>query len=379
MDINAHFTICVGHYKEIKYKILIYEFSDREDPNMEVKSRRLKKVKSKKKIVKRALIICSLFFLMASGYGAFTIIKIKSAYENSKVSLNREGNKSGLRGEDVSFKNDPISILLLGIENYSSKAKDGRADTQIVITLDPDTSEINLVSVPRDTRVNIENAGEFSGIHRINAAYNYGSITGYGAIKLQVETVEKLLNIPIDNFITVNFAGFRDIIDALGGVTIDIKEDFWEENIYDRTKIEFKKGEAHLTGEESLAFVRMRKRAINATYSRDERQRQFLAATLNQVKSTGTIFKIGDIADILGKNIETDLTIKEIYDLQRQYLKSSTISINELEIEGADRTINGSAYYIPEEDGLKKVSIKLRNILNLKNDEDFITNAEMIK
>lgn len=346
---------------------------------MEVKSRRLKKVKSKKKIFKITIFISLFLFLMVSSYGAFTFIKVKNAYENSKVSLNREGDKSGLRAEDISFKNDPISILLLGIENYSSKAKDGRADTQIVMTLDPDTSEINLVSVPRDTRVTIENAGEYSGIHRINAAYNYGSITGYGAIRLQVETVEKLLNIPIDNFITVNFAGFRDIIDAIGGVTIDIKEDFWEDNIYDGTKIEFKKGEFHLTGEESLAFVRMRKRAINATYSREERQRQFLAATLNQVKSTGTIFKIGDIADILGKNIETDLTIKEIYDLQRLYLKSSNISINELEIEGADRTINGSAYYIPKEESLKEVSLKLRNILDQKNSENFITNADIIK
>ena len=123
----------------------------------------------------------------------------------------------------------------------------------MVITLDPDTSEINLITVPRDARVKIENAGEYTGIHKINAAYNYGSITGYGAIKLQLETVEKFLNIPIDNFIAVNFDGFRDIVDALGGVTIDVKEDFWEDNIYDRKqRIEFHKGEAHLNGKRHL-------------------------------------------------------------------------------------------------------------------------------
>ncbi|HWI48757.1 MAG TPA: LCP family protein, partial [Rummeliibacillus sp.] len=268
----------------------------------------LKRRKNRNKFLKWIIASSIVLLLVGISYGAFAYFKVKSAFDNSKVSLERENNRSELRHEDVTFSKDPISILLLGIEDYSSKKKDGRADTQIVMTLDPNTKKINMVTIPRDTRVNIENAGEFTGIHKINSAYTYGDITGYGAAKLQVETVEKLLNIPIDHFIAVNFEAFRDIVDALGGVTIDIKEGFWEQNIYNKKKINFKKGQAHLSGEEALAFVRMRKRNVEVTYPRDERQRQFLKATIDQAMTAGTIFKVGQLSDIFGKNIETDLT-----------------------------------------------------------------------
>lgn len=341
---------------------------------MERKTRSSKKAKPKNKVMKITLLVITILLLSVTSYGTYAFVKFKNAYDSSKVDLNREGNKSDLREEDVSYSKDPISILLLGIENYSSKTKDGRADTQMVITLDPDTSEINLITVPRDARVKIENAGEYTGIHKINAAYNYGSLTGYGAIKLQLETVEKFLNIPIDNFIAVNFDGFRDIVDALGGVTIDVKEDFWEDNFYDKKRIEFHKGEAHLNGEEALAFVRMRKRAVNASYSREERQRQFLTATINQAKSTNTIFKIGQIADILGKNVETDLNSNEIYALQKQYLNSKNISTKTLEIKGEDQYIGTVSYFMPDMENLEKVSMELRKTLKVK-EEKFKTNA----
>lgn len=344
---------------------------------MERQSRRSRRVRPKKKFLQYLLIIGAILFLLTSSFGAYAFIKAKNAYDRSQVDLNRAGGKSDLREEEVTF-NDPFSVLLLGVENYSSGDKSGRADTQIVMTIDPAASEIHMVTVPRDTRVNIENAGEYSGIHKLNAAYSYGAITGYGAIKLQVETVEKLLNIPIDNFVAVNFDGFRDIVDALGGVTIDIKEDFWEENFYDRSKIEFKKGVAQLNGEESLAFVRMRKLAVNAVYSREERQRQFLAATIDEAMSAGTIFKIGQITDILGNNVETDLTAKQIYALQKQFSKSNNLSINTIDIQGADHLIDGISYYIVEEQSLNNVSFELRSILKLDNDESFRTNAEFI-
>lgn len=339
-----------------------------------------KREESKKKILRVTKIVSILLLLVVFSYAGFIFIKMKNAFDNSTVNIERTGDKSELREEEVSFNNDnPISILLLGIEDYSSKKQDGRADTQMIITLDPNTNDINMVTVPRDTRVNIENAGEYSGIHKMNSAYTYGEITGYGAAKLQIETVEKLLNIPIDNFIAVNFEGFRDIVDAFGGVSIDIKKGFWEENIYNGKKIKFKQGTAHLTGEESLAFVRMRKRAENATYSREERQRQFLKATIDQAVSAGTIFKIGQIADILGKNVETNLSVKEIYALQKKYTKSNNLSIKTLEIKGADKRVDGSFFYIPEEKSLKKVSKKLRNILKLNKDTDFITNADFVE
>lgn len=173
----------------------------------------------------------------------------------------------------------------------------------------------------------------------------------------------------------INFEAFRDVVDALDGVTIDIKEGFWEENIYNKKKIYFKKGEAHLSGEEALAFVRMRKRMENATYSREERQRQFLKATLDQTLKTGTILKVGQLSEILGKNIETDLTFNDLYALQKQYSKLNNLSINTIDIKGKDQRVEESYYYIPEKQSLNEVSDSLRTILKL-NKTEFVTNAD---
>ncbi|WP_397537793.1 LCP family protein [Rummeliibacillus pycnus] len=337
--------------------------------------RKRKKYKALRWIIGTSIVL----LLVTISYGAFAFFKVKNALDHSTVNLQRENNRSELREEDVTFSKDPISIMLLGIEDYSSKKKDGRADTQIVLTLDPNTKEMNMVTIPRDTRVKIENAGEYTGIHKINSAYTYGDITGYGAAKLQVETVEKLLNIPIDHFIAVNFEAFRDVVDALGGVTIDIKEGFWEKNIYDHNKkINFKKGQSHLSGEEALAFVRMRKRSVDVTYSRDERQRQFLEATIDQAMTAGTIFKVGQLSDILGKNIETDLSMNDLYALQKQYSKLKSLSINTIEIKGADQKVDTIDYYIPEKKSLYEVSRTLRSVLKLDKSK-FVTNADIVQ
>ncbi|MGG0658548.1 LCP family protein [Rummeliibacillus pycnus] len=338
----------------------------------------LKRRKKRNKALKWIISSSIVLLLVGISYGAFAYFKVKSSLDNSKVSLERENNRSELREENVTFSKDPISILLLGIEDYSSKKKDGRADTQIVMTLNPNTKELHMVTIPRDTRVNIENAGEYTGIHKINAAYTYGDITGYGAAKLQVETVEKLLNIPIDHFISVNFEAFRDIVDALGGVTIDIKEGFWEKNIYNKKKIYFKKGPAHLSGEEALAFVRMRKRSVDVTYPRDERQSQFLKATIDQAMTAGTIFKVGQLSDILEKNIETDLTMNDLYAIQSQYSKLKSLSISSIEIKGANQSVDNIDYYIPEKKSLYDVSKELRSVLKLDDNSSFITNADFV-
>ena len=334
---------------------------------------------NKKKWTKRLLLFILVLLFITSVYGVFVFYKTKSALDNAQVDLNREGDKSELREEAVKIGRDPISILLLGVEKYSTGGKDGRADTQIVMTLNPNTNEMTMVTIPRDTRVNIENAGDYSGIHKINAAYTYGSMTGYGAEKLQVETIENLLNIPIDKFVAIGFDGFRDIIDTIDGVDIDIKEGFWEKNIYNHDeKIYFSPGQAHLNGEEALAFVRMRLRDVNSIYSRDERQRQLIEALIKQIISTGTIFKVDKITNILGENIETDLSAEEIYVLQQQYSKMNKSSIKTIEIAGQDQYVNGGSYFIPEESGLEEVGQQLRESLELKQVSQFITNADII-
>ncbi|WP_238343577.1 LCP family protein [Gracilibacillus saliphilus] len=329
--------------------------------------------KAKSKKWKKRIIRILLFLLIfVIGYGFYLFIHVYGATKEAHVEIDREEGKSELRKEAVTIGDEPISILLIGVEDYETNGQNGRADTQIVVTLNPNTEQVTMTSVPRDTRMEFteQEAGRYAGFHKINASYTYGSISGYGENKLTMEKAEELLNIPIDEYVAVNFDGFRDIVDALGGVTIDIKEPFWEKNFYiGGERIYFDKGESKLNGEEALAFVRMRKRAVNNSYSRDERQRQFIQATINQAISTGTLFKIEEITNILGKNITTSLSPKELFHLQQIYSFIDTSDIKTFEIDGQDQIMDNIYYFIPAEDSIYYVAKQLKQELELQEDD----------
>ncbi|MBP1948124.1 LCP family protein [Virgibacillus litoralis] len=332
---------------------------------------RLERRKLKRSKIRKKRLLYSVIFLIVIiiGIGIYLLLQTYNAANESYNELDRPGGKSELRNDTVTIGEDPISILLLGIENYSSGGKNGRADTQIVVTLNPDTNKMTMTSIPRDTRVNLpaEAVGrEHAGFHKINAAYTYASLSGYGATKLTVETAENLLDIPIDEYAAVDFEGFRDIVNALGGVTIDIKKGFWEKNIYNNDKrIYFTEGTTKLSGEEALAFVRMRKRAVNNSYPRDERQRQFIKAAISEAISVGTIFRIGEITDILGKHVKTSLKPAEIYALEKEYSSIETAAIETFEIDGSNQRVNGVSYFIPTDQDLAKISKKLKQELGI--------------
>ncbi|VEI06761.1 LCP family protein [Kurthia zopfii] len=319
----------------------------------------------KRKWIRNLLIVFCLCFAAISSYLTYSVFSVKGALDQSKVQLQREDNKSELREKPVSYSEEPFSILLLGIEEYATKKETGRADTQIVMTFNPQKHKITLVTIPRDTRVQIDNASEYTGIHKINAAMTYGELNQYGGEKLQLETTEKLLNIPIDAFVTVNFDGFRDVIDALGGIDIDIKQSFWEDNIYTKKRIDFAQGHAHLTGEEALAFVRMRKREVNNIYPREERQNQMIEATVAQTKSAGTLLKVGELTKIFGENVKTSLSIGDLFAIQSQYLNMKKLKMGSTEVKGFDTKVNGVSYFVANQQDLQKLSESLRAELGL--------------
>ncbi|SFL36123.1 transcriptional attenuator, LytR family [Gracilibacillus orientalis] len=321
---------------------------------------------------KRILWIIVLIFISVIAYGIYLFVNVYDASKDSHVEIDRPEGKSELRENDVKIGDDPFSILLIGVEDYETDGENGRADTQIVVTVNPNTNKLTMTSVPRDTRIeySAEEAGQqYAGFHKINASYTYGSISGYGEDKLTVEKVEELLDIPIDEYVTVNFDGFRDIVNALGGVNVDIKEPFWEKNFYEgEDKIYFEKGESKLNGKEALAFVRMRKREVNSIYSRDERQRQFIQASIDEAISANTLFKVGEITDILGENVTTSLSPSEIFSLQNAYSSMDSSNIETYEIEGGNQKVGGIYYFVPSEGAINTASQQLKQELELTQD-----------
>ncbi|WP_231686778.1 LCP family protein [Bacillus sp. JCM 19034] len=332
---------------------------------------------------KRILSILFILFVAIIAYSVYLFINVYDATKEAYVDIDRIDNKSVLREEDVTIGKDPISILLIGVEDYETDGQNGRADTLIVVTLNPHTEQMTMTTIPRDARVEFteEEADRYAGFHKINAAYTYGSMFGYGENKLTIEKVEQLLNIPIDEYVAVDFDGFRDIVDALGGVTIDIKEPFWEKNFYvSGERFEFEKGERKLNGEEALAFVRMRKRDVNTIYSREERQRQFIEATIDEAISTNTLFKVGEISNILGENVSTSFRPIDIFHLQQIYSSINTSDVKTFEIEGEGQMINNIYYFVPTEESLDFVSEQIGQELELNNSNELteqdVTNEE---
>jgi len=313
----------------------------------------IRKKKGKSKVLRRFLLVVLLFFVILAGYGIYFAFNTIKAANESYSELER-GDKSKLRNVAVDAGKDPISILLMGVEDYSSGGKNGRSDSLIVVTLNPHYQTMKLLSIPRDTRVYIEERGKKD---KINHAY------AYGGKEETIEAVESLLNIPIDYYATVNFKGFKNIIDEIGGITVNVPFDFWEKSDIDGRKIEFKEGKMHLNGEEALAYARMRKQDPRQDFGRNDRQRQIIIAAIDKMLKPENLLKIDDIAEHIGENIETNLKITEALAIQQKFGKFDTSKIDQLSLKGSDEYINGVYYFEPDEEELSLLTNELQNHL----------------
>ncbi|MBT9284239.1 MULTISPECIES: LCP family protein [Bacillus] len=329
-----------------------------------VRVRVRKKKKSKRKIIfKRILLLLTLVLLVAAGFGGYKVYKTINAADNAYDALSR-GDKSKLRDKVINMKKKPFSILFMGIENYATSGKGGRSDSLIVVTLDPRNKTMKMLSIPRDTRVTL--AGDTTGKKsKINAAFAKG-----GADET-VSTVEDLLDIPIDKYVTVDFNGFKDVIDEVGGVDVKVPFDFDEmSDVSKKKRIYFKKGNMHLNGEQALAYARMRKQDKRGDFGRNDRQKQILNALIDQMSRAGNIAKIDKIAETASNNVQTNIRITEGLALQQIYSGFTSKKIDTLTITGSDLYLGGTAttrgtyYFQPDPTNLEKIRQELQKHLD---------------
>ncbi|MFY4775092.1 LCP family protein [Metabacillus sp. RGM 3146] len=316
---------------------------------------RKKKKKKKKSIIKRVLLLLLIIILCIGGYLAYVAYNAYTQADKSYSELKR-GNKSPLREKAVQLTKDPVSILLMGVEDYSTGGHGGRSDTLIVITLNPADKSMKMLSIPRDTLVSIP--GRTSKT-KINAAYSTGGK------ELTVDTVENFLKIPIDYYAEVNFNSFKDIVDELDGVDVNVPFDFWENSDINRKRIYFKKGKAHLNGEEALAYARMRKRDPRGDFGRNDRQKQIITAIIKKATAPQNFLKIDDIAAKIGSNVETNMRVSDILGFQQSYSGFNTSDIQKLKLKGTDLN-TPTYYYKPDETSLEEIRKELSDHLGHK-------------
>ncbi|MGM7702929.1 LCP family protein [Pseudalkalibacillus sp. Hm43] len=311
-----------------------------------------KRKKTKRKTLSRVMIVLlaiGFIFLTYGGYiGYQTYVASKDTYEE----LDRN---SKYRDEAVTIGEEPISILLMGIEDYSTGGKNGRTDSLILLTLDPDDKTASMLSIPRDSRVKVPGR---EGLTKINHAH------AFGGTELTVETVEEFLKIPVDYYMKVNFFGFKKVVDELDGITVDVPFDFSEtSDIGDKRRIYFEEGPMELDGEEALAYVRMRKQDPLQDLGRNERQKQVVKAAVEELQSPSGVLKLDNVIKHLGKNIKTNLKASDILYLSEQYEGFDKEDITSLKFDGKTEKINGSDFYIPSEESLKEIQDQLNKHL----------------
>ncbi|MGN1385891.1 MAG: LCP family protein [Bacillus sp. (in: firmicutes)] len=309
----------------------------------------------KKKVWKKIILFFMLILLAVGLYAGYMFYQTLQAANDTYSELNR-GEKSDLRDEAVKFGKEPVSILLLGVEDYASGGSGGRSDTIMVATFNPDLGTMKLLSIPRDTKVYIPSQDKKD---KINHSFNNGK-------ESTIETVEDFLDIPIDYYATVNFEGFKAIVDEIGGVDVEVPFDFWEyTDGWPREKIYFTEGLSHLNGEEALAYARMRKRDPNGDFGRNDRQKQIISAMIDSIVTPKNLLKIDDIAKTASANVETNIKVSEGISFATKFKSFTSDKIKNLTLEGegGNDPSSGIYYYTPDEESLEQIKAELQKHL----------------
>lgn len=269
------------------------------------------------------------------------------------------------RDKPVEIKTDPFTILFIGVDQYSvqEETEELRTDVLMVASINPNNNSVKLISIPRDTLTEIANTNGYKT--KINASAYWGKRKGYDPIENVRETVENFLGgIPIDYYAKINFRGFIDLVNAVGGVDVHVPFDFTT-STFGNKRITFKEGPAHLTGEEALPYVRMRKNDPQGDFGRNKRQQEVIANLLDRIVSFQSLTKIDEISDAVGNNLSYTVPASEFMTLMRIYQRIPKENIEILELKTRSERINGAAFEIVSEKERERVSRILKAHLEI--------------
>lgn len=293
-------------------------------------------------LLKGIILIVAMAAFIVGAYGFRVYSQANHAMGNSYKALPGPTSQKITQGK-------PVTFLLLGVDTGGEGRHDrGNSDTMIVVTVNPQTKKSVLMSVPRDTLAQIYGAkGNRKIIQKVNSAYNLGESPA------AVKTVDKLLNINIDYYITMDFHSLPKIVDSVGGVEVNSPLQF----SYDGSN--FKKGKQKINGKESLAYARMRYQDPKGDYGRQLRQRQVIMSVVQKALSLNTLMNLQKVLDGVSGSMETNLTFNDMTSLVEGY-RNAANTMESDHLQGHDATIDGLAYEIAPTKELQRVSDKLR-------------------
>lgn len=302
--------------------------------------RRAKRNK-KKKWIKIGIIVAGTLLLLIGGYALYLYQSAKSLVNddmhNPVDAIDTEKTKNKLKNTEV------INVLLLGVDTEGHQK--GRSDAIMVMQLRPETDEMLIVSIPRDTRTEIIGRGTQD---KINHAF------AYGGADMAIKTVENLLDIDIDYYVSINMDGLVDLIDELGTISVD-NEIAWNDGTYN-----FPEGIIELDGEKAKAFVRMRKKDPKGDFGRTERQRKVIEGIIQEGASLSSVTKVTGVMGVFGDNMSTNMDFEDMKIFFNNY-RDTRRNVEQYMLSGQGQKINGVYYLIVSDEEIQKVHDMLTN------------------
>ncbi|ATP39058.1 transcriptional regulator [Solibacillus sp. R5-41] len=306
-------------------------------------------------ILKVSLILASSFLICAATYGMYLTKKAEHAADSAFEKIDQREIPEH-REVKVEPAQDNVSILFLGVDDSEKRgqgAEHSRSDALLLATLNNKTKTVKLLSIPRDSYVYIPHVGYRDKINHAHA---------YGGTLATIETVEQLFDIPVDYYVRMNFHAFIDVVDALGGIEVEVPYKLNELDEFDKRTVKLEAGLQTLNGSEALALARTRK--LDSDIERGKRQQEIIKAIASKAASFTSITKYDAILEAVGNNMKTDMTFDEMKSFF-SYLSNGMPRIDTLTLEGYDDMSTGVYYYKLKDESLEETKNILQSHLGL--------------
>lgn len=249
--------------------------------------------------------------------------------------------------EALSYKsnfNEVFYMLLIGSdERYEGEMS--RSDVNIVVRVDPIDNKLSMISIPRDTKINIPDYGT----QKFNAAYAFGKVPGV------IEATEDLLDVEISHYAQVNFTDLKELVNAVGGVTVEVDEKIDNRKCDDGDGNHYviEEGTQRLNGGEALTFARNRDYA-QGDFIRTSNQRKLIEAIVDEVLAT-PITNIPTVVQAAAGCVTTDIGVIDLIGLAQQFADSDDITMYNAMLPSYTQTINGISFVINDEEKTKEM------------------------
>ena len=295
------------------------------DRKTRYKQQRAHKARNKRVIIGGIFLFAIAGIVLFAGYTYYAAKNSvdKMFKESAVISSNKSKQDNSLKASDVNSK---FGILLMGVDNDAEREKtehldSARTDSLIYMVYDGENKKIDMVSLPRDIWTNIYDG---TGTETIAATAKINSAFTIGEEDATIETVQNYLQLPIDYYVNINFTSFEKIIDAIGGITVDVPYDINKKYTSDNTgETLIPEGRQLLNGEQALIFARIRK--MDTDVDRGNRQQEVIEAAIHQALKINNVTKYQEILDSVSEDVNTNFKFEDLVSLAGNMLSGFDI------------------------------------------------------